>query len=186
MLIYLLVPYRWNRGDFRVPRRLSLCPSVCPSDRPSVRPSVRLGVRPLGFSELFSFVLWHIDLKFGMWICLDIISFRHAWTTFTGVIALCWYLVFRTFLCRLLRYWLEIWYMNLSWHNSDQVWFCLAWRSFSGVFPSLLRHWIEISILNIFWLNNIQFELWELSDITVDCKVISLNSQLISRFYRLI
>ena len=30
--------------------------------------------------------------------------------------------VFRTFLCRLLRYWLEIWFMNLSWHNTDQVW----------------------------------------------------------------
>ena len=29
--------------------------------------------------------------------------------------------VFRTSLCRLLRYWLEIWYMNLSWHNTDQV-----------------------------------------------------------------
>ena len=28
--------------------------------------------------------------------------------------------VFWTFLCRLLRYWLEIWYMNLSWHNTDQ------------------------------------------------------------------
>ena len=29
--------------------------------------------------------------------------------------------VFRTFLCRLLRYWLEIWYMKLSWHYTDQV-----------------------------------------------------------------
>ena len=60
-----------------------------------------------------------------MWICLDIIQikfeFRHAWPTFTGVIALCWNLVFRVFLCRLLRYWLEIWYINLSWHNIDQV-----------------------------------------------------------------
>ena len=30
--------------------------------------------------------------------------------------------VFRTFLCCLLRYWLEIWYINLSWHNTDQIW----------------------------------------------------------------
>ena len=31
------------------------------------------------------------------------------------------HLVFRTFLSRPLRYWLEIWYVNLSWHNTDQV-----------------------------------------------------------------
>ena len=137
----LLVPYRWNRGgggggdfrfprrlplclsptgetggDFRFPRRLPLCLSVCQSTRcPSTR-----------FSELFSVVLWDIDLKFGMLIRLDIIQikfeFPYAWPTFTGVIALCLNLVFRVFLCRLLRHWLEIWYMNLSWHNTDQFW----------------------------------------------------------------
>ena len=67
-----------------------------------------------------------LTLKICIWICLDIIQikfeFRHAWPTFTGVIALCWNLLFRSFLCSLLRYWLEIWYMNLSWHNTDQVW----------------------------------------------------------------
>ena len=30
--------------------------------------------------------------------------------------------VFPTFLCCLLRYWLEMWYMNLPWHNTDPVW----------------------------------------------------------------
>ena len=37
--------------------------------------------------------------------------------------------VFRTFLSHPLRYWLEIWYMNLSWHNIDQVWLlsCLTY-----------------------------------------------------------
>ena len=30
--------------------------------------------------------------------------------------------VFRTFLSRLLRYWLEIWYMTLSWLDTDHVW----------------------------------------------------------------
>ena len=29
--------------------------------------------------------------------------------------------VFRTFLSHPLRYWLEIWYVNLSWHDTDQV-----------------------------------------------------------------
>ena len=70
-------PYRWNRGDFRFPRRLSLCPSV----RLSVCPSVRLSVH---------FVSVHS--------------------------------VFRIFLSHPLRYWLEIWYMDSSWHNTDQVW----------------------------------------------------------------
>ena len=100
-----LVPYRWNRGDFRFPLRLSLCLSVrlsvcqstwCPSTR---------------FSELFWVVLWDIDLKFGVWICLGIVQikfeFRLAWCTFTGVIAVCWNLVFRLFLCFLFRYWLD-------------------------------------------------------------------------------
>ena len=36
------------------------CPSVRPSGSPSVRPSVR----PSQFSALFSYMLWHIDLKF--------------------------------------------------------------------------------------------------------------------------
>ena len=36
------------------------CPSVCPSVRPGLSPSVR----PSQFSALFSYMLWHIDLKF--------------------------------------------------------------------------------------------------------------------------
>ena len=136
----LLVPYRWNRGDYRFPRRLSVSLSVCPSVRLSVRP---LGVRPLGFPEFsqpsFEILTWN----FGIWICLDIIQikfeFRHAWPTFTGVIALCWNLVFRVFLCRLLRYWLEIRYINLSWHNTDQVWVSLRLTNFSRSYCPFLK-----------------------------------------------
>ena len=40
--LWLLVPYRWNRGDYRFLRRLSVSLSL----RPSVSP---LDVRPLGF-----------------------------------------------------------------------------------------------------------------------------------------
>ena len=39
------------------------CPSVRPGLRPSIHPSVR-PVRPSQFSALFSYMLWHIDLKF--------------------------------------------------------------------------------------------------------------------------
>ena len=72
----LLVPYRWNRRDFRFPRRLSVSQSVC--------------------------------LSSSLSVCLSV----HSVSV---------HLVFRTFLSRPLRYWLEIWYMNLSWHNTDQV-----------------------------------------------------------------
>ena len=122
---------------------LSVCPSVCQSTRcPSTR-----------FSELFSVVLWDIDLKFGMWICLDIIQikfeFRHAWPTFTGVIALCWNLLFQVFLCRLLRYWHEIWYMNLSWHNTDQVRVSLRSTNFyRSYFPLLKFSFPDFSLMS--------------------------------------
>ena len=118
-------------GDYRFPRRLSFCPSV----RLSVRPSICLSVCPsvsqstrcpsTRFSDIFSVVLWDIDLKFGIWICLDIIQIKFdygcVWSTFTWVIALCWNFVFWTFLCHLSTYWVEISYMNLSWHNTGQV-----------------------------------------------------------------
>ena len=36
-----------------------------------VRPSVRVSVRP--FSALFSYMLWHIELKFCTWICSNVL-----------------------------------------------------------------------------------------------------------------
>ena len=118
----LLVPYRLAGVTLGL---LAVCQSVCPSVSLSVCLSVCQSVT-LRFSGLFSAVFWDIDLKFGIYICHDKIQIKfessHAWLTFTGVIALCYNLVFRTFLCRPLRYWLAIWYMNLSWHNTDQVW----------------------------------------------------------------
>ena len=79
----------------------------------------------ISFSGLFFVIFWHIELKFHIWICLDIIQvkfdFGRVWPTFTWVIALCKIVVFRTFLCHLSTYWVEISYMNLSWHNAGQV-----------------------------------------------------------------
>ena len=42
-------------------------------------------------------------------VCLSV---RHTW-------------VFQTFLCHLLRYWLEIWYINCFWHNKIHAWVSL-------------------------------------------------------------
>ena len=105
-----------------------------------------------------------------MWTRLGIVQikfeFRHAWPTFTGVIALCWNLVFGVFLCLLLRYWLEIWDMNLSWHNTNRVWvssrstyfyrsYCpLLKFSFLDFLCCLLKYWLEIWYLS--WHNTDQ------------------------------
>ena len=72
---------------------LSLCPSVCPSVHSVSIHSV---------FRTFLSCLWDIDLKFGIWIYLEILQIKFdvclVWPTFTGVITLCKNLVFRTFL----------------------------------------------------------------------------------------
>ena len=85
------------------------------------------------FCELFSVILWDIDLKFRIQLCLDMIQIKFdfclGWPTFTSVIALCKNvrpLGFPNFLTLLpfakinfsglsssvLWYWLDIWYIN--------------------------------------------------------------------------
>ena len=66
------------------------------SVRVSVRPSVRLSVRPVSvrpFSALFSYMLWHIELKFCTWLCFDVLQIkfdcRHFASIFEGVMPLC-------------------------------------------------------------------------------------------------
>ena len=65
------------------------------SVRVSVRPSVRLSVRPVSvcpFSALFSYMLWHIELKFCTWFCFDVLQIkfdcRHFASIFEGVMPL--------------------------------------------------------------------------------------------------
>ena len=133
--------------------------------------SICLSVRPsTQFSELFSAVLWDIDLKFGIWICLDMIQIKFDFCvvhpTFTGVISHFKNLVFRTFLSRLLWYWPKIWNMNLSWHDTDQVrllsrltYFYMSYCPllkfrFSGLFLChLSTYLLEISYMNLSWRN---------------------------------
>ena len=64
--------------------------------RPGLRPSVRLSVRPVSvrpFSALFSYMLWHIELKFCTWLCFDVLQIkfdcRHFASVFEGVMPLC-------------------------------------------------------------------------------------------------
>ena len=58
--------------------------------------SVRVSVRPVSvcpFSALFSYMLWHIELKFCTWLCFDVLQIkfdcRHFASIFEGVMPLC-------------------------------------------------------------------------------------------------
>ena len=76
----------------------------------------------ISFSGLFSVIFRHIDLKFHMWICVDIIQIKfdfYVWPDCTPDIFFCLNLVFCTFLCCLARYWHQIWGLNLYWHNTE-------------------------------------------------------------------
>ena len=71
--------------------RLSICPSVRLSIRPSVQLSVRVSIRP--FSALFSYMLWHIELKFCTWLCFNVLQVKFECcriaSIFEGVMPLC-------------------------------------------------------------------------------------------------
>ena len=89
----------------------------------------------LVFQTFFSCLViltWH----FGIWICLDIIQikvdFYFVWPDCTPDIFFCLNLVFRTFLCRLARYWHQIWGMNWYWHNTE---------NFTLLYPFMYYFW---------------------------------------------
>ena len=102
---------------------------------PSVRPTVRVSVRQSQFSTLFSFMLWRIEMKFGMPLsCYEhSIKFecRQFPSSFIGVMPLLelikyWkYTVFRSFLQHALTYCAEILHMTLFYCTTDQVWVSL-------------------------------------------------------------
>ena len=119
----LMRPVGEGGWGYRFPRHLLVSLLFClPVRPPFVRPSVCLSVRQsTRFFELFSDVLWDIDLKFGIWICLDIIQIMWLLSRVTF------------FLHELLpfakvsfsgQFWssFEIltWVMNWSWRNTGQ------------------------------------------------------------------
>ena len=60
------------------------CPSRSPSVRLSVRPvSVRVSVRP--FSALFSYMLWHIELKFCTRLCFNVLQSKFECRPFASI-----------------------------------------------------------------------------------------------------
>ena len=121
------------------------------------------------FSRFFSPTFWDIDLVFGIWIYNDIIQinfeFRHAWRTFTRVIAFCLNLAFQTFLCSLLRYWLQIWYMKLSWLNTDQIRVSSLLTYFYRSYCPLLIFSFPDFFSAVIWGIDFKFGIWICHDI---------------------
>ena len=155
---------RWSSAQIKDDQRLAVFQSVCLSVCPSVR---HTSVFRTFLCRLLKYWLesWYVIsplpacrgtlslLAVYQSVCLSVCQsvcpqVRHTF-------------VFRIFLCRLLRYWLESWYVNLSWHNTDRVEFCHSWPTFTGVialcwnfvfrtfFCRRLRYWLAIQYMNL-------------------------------------
>ena len=86
-----------------------------------------MSVRP--FSALFSYMLWHNELKFCTWLCFNVLQIKFEYRDFASIFIrpsgriMVWWCpsvrpglrppVFRTFLLHALTYWAEILHMTL-------------------------------------------------------------------------
>ena len=93
-LVYILMMLKeWHFGPFFIrPSSDGTYYGMVMSVRPGLRPSVHPSVRPSQFSALFSYMLWHIDLKFcvSLYFYARKIKFKcHQFPSlFTGVMLL--------------------------------------------------------------------------------------------------
>ena len=171
----------------------SVRPSGSPSVRLSVRPSVRVSVRQ--FSTFFSNMLWHIELKFCIWLCFTVLlrSSSSVVNLRQVLYELCpfwnleyWkYTVSAFFFQHALTYWAEILHMTLFYCTTDQVRvlttcvnFCLSYApfgtqntkntQFSALFSYMLWH-IELKCCTwiCFTEKQIKFKFRQFASISV-------------------
>ena len=125
------------------------------------------------FSALFSYMLWHIELKFCIWLCFTVLQINFECRQFLWELCPFWnseywkYTVFRTFLWHALTYWAENLHMPLFYWNKDQLqvssicvnflwelcpfWNFNTWNTqFSALFSYMLWH-IELKFF--MWLS---------------------------------
>ena len=69
---------------FRLGTYNSMVMSVRPGLRPSDSPSIRVSVRQ--FSTLFSNMLWHIELKFCIWLCFTVLQIKFECRQFASIL----------------------------------------------------------------------------------------------------
>ena len=97
------------------------------------------------FSALFSYMLWNIDLKFCIWLCLTVLQIKFQCLQFAPIfVELCpfwtleywpWkYTVFRFFLLHALTYWAVILHMTLF----SVLQFKFECRQFAPIFVGVM------------------------------------------------
>ena len=122
--------------------------SICVNFCWSYAPFGSLNTGNTQFSALFSYMLWHIELKFCIWLCFTVLQIKFECRQFLCelcpflIFKYCKYTVFRTFLLHALTYWVEILHMTLFYCTTDQV---RVSSIFVGVMPLL-----ELRILKIY------------------------------------
>ena len=106
-----------------------------------VMPLFELRILEIQISAVFSYMLWHIELKLWWWLCFDVLQIKFVFRQLTSILwELCpfwnseyWkYMVFHTFLLYALRYWAEILHLTLFYCNTDQVWVSSICVNFCG------------------------------------------------------
>ena len=106
------------------------------------------------FSALFSYMLWHIEFKFCIWLCFNVPQYRASLSVVIlqqFLLELCLfvnleyskYSVFRTFLLHALTYWAEILHMTLFYCTTDQVRVSSIGVNFGGSYAPFwnLEYW---------------------------------------------
>ena len=85
-------------------------------------------------------MLWHIELKFCIWLCFTVLQIKFECRQFLWELCPFWnleywkYTVFRTFLLHPLTYWAESLHITLFFCTTDQVW--VSWICvYFGVMP---------------------------------------------------
>ena len=172
MLVSFLVPYRWNRGDYRFPRRLSVSLSSCLSVGP-------FGVRQLGFPNFsqssFEILTWNLV---QWWFVnpgsdnpeISIIRTKSAGTNFRswtdGRFSNPENLLIRKYRTgtKMFRINESSLYMDLSWHNTDQVRDSSRLTYFYRSYCPLLK--FRFANISLFvWDIDLKFGLWICLDI---------------------
>ena len=116
-----------------------------------VRPSVRVSVRP--FSALFSYMLWHIELKFCTWLCSNVLQIkfecRQFASSFVGVMPLLELRILEIQFSALFSY--MLWHIELKFC----IWLCFTvlqikfeCRQFASIFVGAMPL-LELKLLEI-------------------------------------
>ena len=115
-------------------------------------PLLELRIPEIQFSALFSYMLWHIELKFCIWFCFTVLQIMleccQFAVIFVGVMSL-WIVEyrkysFRTFLLHALTYWAEILHFTWFYCTTDQIECCQLPSNVVGVMPLLGLRILEI------------------------------------------